>query len=60
MTRVRSKVRYLAGRDGLAHAQRPGQPRTVCGVPAIGEAFAWPERDRCWTCVRMLAAEVPA
>lgn len=57
--RLRARVRFLAGRDGIAHAHRPGHPRTVCGLLSVREAHAWPERERCWTCAGIVAHDAP-
>ena len=47
------RVRWLAGRDGEAHAvphfaQRGA--RTACGLPATDERLTWPEVTRCAKC----------
>lgn len=56
MTTTPRPVAWNAGRDGIAHASRPRDPRALCGLPAVAEAFAWPERSGCPVCVRMVAA----
>ncbi len=43
---------WLAGADGIAHAQRRWSPRASCGRPAIRENEAWPARSRCQDCDR--------
>ena len=58
MTRAAVRIAWIAGHDGIAHAHRPGLPRTLCGLPGIGERFAWPERFRCMTCVRAVVVEL--
>ena len=47
---------WNAGRDGIADASRPRDPRALCGVPAVDERWAWPERFACPVCVRIVAA----
>jgi hypothetical protein len=47
----RIRIRWAAADDRVAHAHRAGNaPRTLCGLPAIGDAFAWPEARRCLGC----------
>lgn len=48
-----TRIRWIAGRDGVAHARRPGSARSLCGLPAIDERLAWPERTACPLCVRL-------
>ena len=46
-----TRVRWVAGPDGTAHAHPARRlPRTLCGLPALDERFAWPERGRCLDC----------
>lgn len=54
---VRSRIRWLAGRDGIAHGRRPNAPRTLCNAPAIPERMAWPEVTRCFDCIRIAALD---
>jgi len=49
--------RWIAARDGIGHYRRPREPRTVCGLAPIERRWAWPERERCRTCVRLAVAE---
>lgn len=42
------RIRWTAGRDGIAHAHISG--RTACHVSAIAERYAWPTRTRCPAC----------
>jgi hypothetical protein len=44
-----TRIRWTAGRDGIAHAHVSG--RTLCRVPAIAERFAWPTVTRCPRCL---------
>jgi hypothetical protein len=46
-----TRPKWIAGRDGTAHAHRAGYPRTVCGAPRVDERFAWPRTSRCLRCV---------
>lgn len=53
-----ARVRWLAGKEGLAHAHRGSKPaRTVCGWPAVDERFAWPAKARCDLCQAAVVAE---
>jgi len=58
-TPAKPRVRWTAGNSaGIAHAHRPGRVlRTVCGLPAIDEQFAWPARQRCVPCETALGIE---
>jgi len=44
--------RWIAARDGIAHAHLPGG-RTLCGTEPIAPRYAWPESSRCPACVRL-------
>ena len=44
-----TRIRWTAGRDGIAHAHVSG--RTLCHVPAIAERYAWPALRRCSACL---------
>lgn len=47
---------WVASEDGLAHARSHGPaPRTACGIPAVPERHAWPERARCAVCAAVIA-----
>ena len=59
VTQSSRRVLWIAGPNGIAHAHRPGQPRNLCGSPVLAEHFAWPERDRCATCVRAVVMQPP-
>jgi hypothetical protein len=48
-----TRIRWTAGRDGVAHAHTSG--RTLCHAPSIGERDAWPTLTRCPRCVAMVA-----
>jgi hypothetical protein len=48
-----TRVRWSAGKDGVAHAHVSG--RTLCHAPSIGERDAWPTLTRCPRCVAMVA-----
>lgn len=37
--------------EGIAHAARPGQPRTLCGQRTVDPRWAWPELERCPACL---------
>lgn len=49
-------LRWVAARDGEAHARIRSQPRTLCGKIALDERYGWPERSRCETCIRLALA----
>lgn len=49
-----TRIRWTAGRSGVAHGHRSG--RTLCHAPAIGERYAWPETSRCADCRALEAA----
>ena len=53
---TRSRHRWLAWRDGIAHAvpARGRLTRTACGLPASDERLTWPERSRCAGCLAAL------
>jgi hypothetical protein len=53
MTATAVRVRWIAGRDGMAHAHVSG--RTLCHAPSIAERFAWPTVTRCTACVAAVA-----
>jgi hypothetical protein len=45
---------------GIAHALPKnviGTTRYLCGRMPIAERFAWPARERCATCVALVAAQ---
>ncbi len=48
-----TRVRWTAGRDGVAHAHTSG--RTACHAAAIAERYAWPTVRPCPACVAALA-----
>jgi hypothetical protein len=51
-----TRVRWTAGRDGIAHAHLSAGV-TACGASPIAERFAWPETAiRCPTCTADVAA----
>ena len=54
---MKRPTRYIAGVDGIAHAHPSGTRRatTACGLPSIGEPFAWPTLRRCPTCEAIVA-----
>lgn len=53
-----TRVRWTAGRDGVAHAHRGSRAiRTVCGSPPIDERFGWPANTRCPACQAALVGE---
>ena len=52
MTARARRLRWAAGRDGVSHGTRDGI-RNVCGSRALDLRFAWPERERCPTCLRL-------
>ena len=58
MTADPIRFTWRAGRDGEAHAHRPGHPRTLCGLPVIGESLTWPESERCRACVHAVLSEM--
>jgi hypothetical protein len=43
-------IRWLAGTDLIAHAIVGRAPRTLCGVVAPLERFAWPANRKCAAC----------
>ena len=51
-----TRFRWLASKDGEAHAvpARGRWVRTACGLPALDERMAWPERARCPRCLAAL------
>ncbi len=49
------RVRWLAGPDGTAHCRVGNAPRTLCGLPAIVERYAWPPTSRCLVCRSVMA-----
>jgi hypothetical protein len=54
---MKRPTRYAAGVDGIAHAHPSGTrgTTTACGLPSIGEPFAWPTLRRCATCEAFMA-----
>ena len=50
-----NRIRWTAGRSGIAHAHVSG--RTFCHAPSIGERYAWPELTRCSDCSRAASNE---
>jgi hypothetical protein len=48
-----TRIRWTAGRDGIAHAHTSG--RTACHAQAIAERDAWPIVRRCPACLAALA-----
>lgn len=53
-----SGVRWIADRDGVAHAIPTRSTRARCGAPRIDERFAWPALRTCPTCVAEIEKEV--
>jgi hypothetical protein len=49
-----TRVRWSAGKDGVAHAHTSG--RTLCRVQSIAERDAWPTLTRCQRCVAVAAS----
>lgn len=55
MSHLVARLRWVAERDGVAHAyRRPGITRALCGARTILERFAWPEKSRCPGCAEKL------
>jgi hypothetical protein len=54
---MKRPVRYAASVDGIAHAHPSGTrgTTTACGLPSIGERFAWPTLRRCAACEAIMA-----
>ena len=44
-------VRWIAGKDGIAHAQPSSGHKTLCGKFGLPDRYAWPTRTRCAVCV---------
>lgn len=42
---------WTAGKDGTAHAARPGHVRTLCDLRPQDPRWGWPERTRCADCL---------
>ena len=55
---MKCPIRYAASVDGIAHAHGITWRRdtTACGLPGIGERYAWPTLRRCPTCEAIMAA----
>lgn len=51
-------LRWLAGRDQVAHAQTRRLPRTLCGRPPVDERRSWPPTVSCARCA-VLAGVLP-
>lgn len=45
-----TRLVWIAGRDRIAHASRPGHALTLCGVRPHDPRWAWPESSRCAPC----------
>ena len=60
MTKVSTRIEWVAARDGIGHAHRPDHGRTLCGQYVIAEQLAWPERVRCLECSMIATAELEA
>lgn len=45
-----SALVWIAGKDGVAHAARPGHVRTLCGLRPQDPRWGWPESARCGDC----------
>jgi hypothetical protein len=41
---------WIAGPDGIAHANYPHPDRTLCGAEPIAPRYAWPTLTRCPAC----------
>jgi len=42
---------WLADVDGIAHARAlASSTRTVCGIKAVAERYAWPRKATCEVC----------
>lgn len=54
---LRDRPAWRGTTEGVAHAHAKGARRTVCGVPAIGERWATPNRPRCEDCVIALGLD---
>jgi hypothetical protein len=52
-----TRIRWTAGRDGIAHAHTSG--RTACHAQSIGERDAWPTIRRCPRCVAIVSEASP-
>lgn len=50
---------WLAGDDGIGHAQLAGEARTLCGRPALLVRYAHPERSRHDECARLAEVRRP-
>lgn len=46
-----ARERWAAGNDRVAHLHRGREARTACGLPPVGEQFAWPAQRRCIDCL---------
>ena len=56
-----TRVRWVAGRDGVAHCRAGTAVGDACGLPALSERFAWPATARCLRCQSVSSAvEQPA
>jgi hypothetical protein len=44
---------WIAGKDGLAHAARPGHHLSLCGIRAVDPRWAWPANARCADCAAL-------
>lgn len=49
-------VKWLAARDGIAHATNGRGFNAACGKRAVLERLAWPATSRCLACTAALAA----
>ena len=47
-------IPWRAGRDGIGHAY-PSARSTACGLPRLGERWAWPIEVRCPDCLAAIA-----
>lgn len=49
-------IKWLAARDGIAHATNGRGFNAACGKRAVLERLAWPATSRCLACQTALAA----
>ena len=52
------KLLGWGGRRARTPLELPGQPRTLCGQPVVGEAWAWSEVRRHDVCIRAAIVEL--
>lgn len=45
-----ARLVWIAGRDGEAHASRPGHALALCGVRSHDPCWSWPTARRCAAC----------